>query len=119
MLDHGLDQPILGTDMGYFQVIFPGPGENIERIRVPEKQLLVTPAIEARLNDRQKQIMKKVTESGFVTRRWCVKQFQVANDTAGRDLKELKDMSLLIAEGKGRAVRYVAAVLQSTDIRPT
>ena len=38
MLDHGLDQPLLGTEMGYFQVTFPGPGENIERLRVPEKR---------------------------------------------------------------------------------
>ena len=36
MLDHGLDPPLLGTDMGYFQVTFPGPGDNIERLRVPE-----------------------------------------------------------------------------------
>ena len=43
MLDHGLDQPLIGTDMGYFQVTFIGPGENIERLRVPEKRLLVTP----------------------------------------------------------------------------
>ncbi len=38
MLDHGLDQPLLGSEMGYFQVTFPGPGENIERLRVPEKR---------------------------------------------------------------------------------
>jgi len=31
MLDHGLDQPVLGTDTGYFQITFPGPGDNIER----------------------------------------------------------------------------------------
>ncbi|MBI5896073.1 MAG: recombinase family protein, partial [Desulfobacterales bacterium] len=33
MLNHGLDQPLLSTEMGYFQVTFPGPGENIERLR--------------------------------------------------------------------------------------
>ena len=38
MLDHGLDQPLLGTDTGYFQVTFPGPGDNIERLRVPESR---------------------------------------------------------------------------------
>lgn len=36
MLNHGLDQPLLGTDTGYFQVIFPGPAENLDRIRAPE-----------------------------------------------------------------------------------
>ncbi|MDP2643502.1 MAG: helix-turn-helix domain-containing protein [Desulfobacterales bacterium] len=119
MLDHGLDPPLLGTDMGYFQITFPGPGENIEKLLIPEKRLLVTRAIEASLNDRQKQIMEHVLESGTVTRRWCVTEFQVANDTAGRDLKELKDLGLLTPEGKGRAVRYViGTTLQSTDDRP-
>ena len=107
MLDHGLDQPLLGTEMGYFQVTFPGPGENIERLRVPEKRLLVTPAVEAQLNDRQRRIVRHVLETGSVTRRWCVGEFQIANDTAGRDLKDLKDLGILTAEGKGRALRYV------------
>jgi ATP-dependent DNA helicase RecG len=112
MLDHGLDQPLIGTEMGYFQVTFPGPGEDIERLRVPEKRLMVTPSVEAQLNDRQKRIVRHVLETGAVTRRWCVAEFKVAIDTAGRDLKELKDLGLLAAEGKGRAVRYV---LRSTE----
>ncbi len=120
MLNHGLDQPLLSTEMGYFQVTFPGPGENIERLRVPERRLLVTQAIEAQLNDRQKQIMKQVLESGSVTRRWCVSQFQIANDTAGRDLKQLRELGLLIAEGKGRSVRYaIGTTFESTDNQPT
>ncbi len=116
MLDHGLEPPLLGTDMGYFQVIFQGPGENIERLRIPEKRLLVTPSVEAKLNERQKRIIQQVLMAGSVTRRWCVAQFKVANDTAGRDLKGLTDMGLLDAEGKGRAVSYVLP--KSTDNRP-
>lgn len=120
MLNHGLDQPLIGTDTGYFQVTFPGPGDNIERIRVPEKHLLVTPAVEARLNDRQKRIMKQVLEAGSVTRRWCVAEFKIANDTAGRDLKELKDLGLLAAEGQARALHYVLSTApKSTDNQPT
>ena len=119
MLDHGLDQPLIGTDTGYFQVTFPGPGDNIERLRVPEIQLLVTPSVEAKLNERQKRIIQQVLVAGSVTRRWCVAQFNVANDTAGRDLKGLADMGLLGAEGKGRAVSYVLPEpTKSTDNRP-
>ena len=120
MLDHGLNQPLLATETGYFQVIFPGPGDNIERITVPEKRLLVTPAIEARLNERQKRILKHVLENGSVTRAWCTGEFTVANDTAGRDLKALTDLGLLTSEGKGRAVHYVLPSFgESTDNRPT
>jgi len=119
MLDHGLEPPTLGTDMGYFQVIFQGPGDNIERLRVPEKRLLVTPAVEAKLNERQKRIIQQVLVAGSVTRRWCVAQFKIANDTAGRDLKGLTEMGLLDTEGKGRAVSYVLPIpAKSTDNRP-
>lgn len=107
MLNHGLDQPILGTDMGYFQITFPGPGENIDRLRVPEKRLLVTPAIEAQLNERQRKVMAEVLKSGFVSSGWLVKKLGVTYDTANRDLKGLAELKLLMRQGHGRAARYV------------
>jgi len=107
MLDHGLDQPILGTDMGYFQVIFPGPGENIERLRVPEKRLLVTPALEARLNERQKEMVLLLLQGEILTSRRCEEQFHITRDTAVRDFKLLMEFGLVKKEGKGRSVRYI------------
>ncbi|PKN28379.1 MAG: ATP-dependent DNA helicase [Deltaproteobacteria bacterium HGW-Deltaproteobacteria-21] len=119
MLDHGLDPPHLSTEMGYFQVTFQGPGDNIERLRIPEKRLMVTPSVEAKLNDRQKRIIQHALVTGSVTRRWCVAQFKIANDTAGRDLKGLVDLGLLSIEGKGRSVTYVLPdTTKSTDNRP-
>lgn len=57
MLNHGLDQPLLGTDTGYFQVTFPGPGENLNRIRVPEARLTITPAMSEReLQNRHEKL---------------------------------------------------------------
>jgi len=107
MLDHGLDQPLLGTDMGYFQVTFPGPGDNIERLRVPEKRLLVTPTVEAKLNERQRKALAEVLKSGFVSSGWFVKELGVTYDTANRDLKGLAELSILIRQGRGRAAKYV------------
>lgn len=107
MLNHGLDEPILSTEMGYFQITFPGPGENIERLRVPEKRLSVTPAIEAQLNERQKRIVKHVLESGSVTSGWCLKEFGVVYNTAYRDLDALVRLGLLKQEGSGRGTRYL------------
>jgi predicted HTH transcriptional regulator len=107
MLAHGLEQPLIGADTAYFQVTFPGPGENIERLRVPRQPLLVTPVVESSLNERQKSILAHVLEAGSVTRRWCVTEFGVASDTAGRDLKALTKLGLLVPEGRGRAARYV------------
>lgn len=107
MLNHGLDKPLIGTDTGYFQVTFPGPGENLDRILVPETRLLVTPAIEAQLNDRQKEIINYVLENGVATSGWCRKRFNVAYQTVYRDLNGLKDLGILKQEGAGRSTRYV------------
>jgi ATP-dependent DNA helicase RecG len=106
MLDHGLDQPLIGTDTGYFQVTFPGPGENLERLRLPTRRLVVTPAMEAELSERQRRILRHVAETGSVTRRWCVEELGVSPDTAGRDLKGLAEKGLLVARGRGRSVSY-------------
>ena len=53
--------------------------------------------------------------AGAVTRGWCVAEFGVANDTAGRDLKALTELGLIEPQGKGRAARYV---IRSTGSRP-
>jgi len=106
MLNHGLDQPLLGTDTGYFQVTFPGPGENLDRLRVPEARLTVTPAMEARLSERQKKIVAQAARDGVVTNRWCVQHLKVVKDTAHRDLLELVELGLLVRTGRGRSVAY-------------
>jgi len=117
MLDHGLDEPKIEQQDGFFVVTLPGPAGNFDRIKTPAMATgPVTPAIEAQLNERQKRIFARVMAEGMVTRGWCVTEFGVANDTAGRDLKGLTELGLLVLVGKGRAVRYVA---KTTDNRPT
>ncbi|MCD6306205.1 MAG: DUF4062 domain-containing protein [Deltaproteobacteria bacterium] len=107
MLDHGLDQPLLGTDMGYFQVTFPGPGDDISRLRVPEDRLLVTPAVEAKLNKRQREILAHILSEGAVTNRWCRARFNVVYNTAYRDLQGLVGLGLIEPVGSGRSAKYV------------
>jgi predicted HTH transcriptional regulator len=117
MLNHGLAEPVIAQQDGFFVVTLPGPAGNYDRIRTPENAGgLVTPAVEAQLNERQKRIMAQVLATGAVTRGWCVSEFDVANDTAGRDLKTLTELGLLEVQGKGRAVRYVT---KPTGNRPT
>lgn len=117
MLDHGLDEPVIAQQDGFFVVTLPGPAGNFDRIKTPAMVTgPVTPAIEARLNERQKRIIARVAAEGTVTRGWCVTEFNVANDTAGRDLKALIEMGLLEMVGKGRAVHYIA---KTTGNRPT
>jgi ATP-dependent DNA helicase RecG len=107
MLNHGLDQPLIGTDTGYFQVAFPGPGENIERIRVPEARLLVTRAVEAQLNERQKRMILLLTQGEQLTSRRCEKDFGVTRETTAQDFRLLVKLGVAKREGKGRSTRYV------------
>ena len=95
MLNHGLAAPAFTEQDGYFVVTFPGPHGNYDRLKVPAGAMgLVTPSLEAQLNERQKKIVVHVQKAGVVTRGWCVARFKVANDTAGRDLKELTELGV-------------------------
>jgi predicted HTH transcriptional regulator len=107
MLDHGLNPPTIAAEMGYFQLIFQGPGDNIERLRAPEKRLLVTPTIESQLTERQKRILLHVLETGSVTTGWCIETFSIVRDTAHRDLAALVGLGVLVPRGSGRGAKYV------------
>jgi predicted HTH transcriptional regulator len=108
MLNHGLDAPAFSEQDGYFVVTFPGPNGNYDRIKVPEGVVgLVTPAIEAQLNDRQRKILIEVQKTGSVTSGWCRKFFGVALLTVQRDLAGLIDLGLVERKGKGRGACYI------------
>ncbi|MDO8804264.1 MAG: helix-turn-helix domain-containing protein [Elusimicrobiota bacterium] len=109
MLDHGLDQPILSADMGYFQITFPGPGNNVKRLRVPADGAgkIVPPSVEGKLNDRQKKILAHLLNEGFVTSGWCRKHLPVVYDTIRRDLLSLIGLGVIKPQGQGRSTRYV------------
>jgi predicted HTH transcriptional regulator len=107
-LDHGLDAPAFAEQDGYFVVTFHGPSGDYDRLKVPEGAVgLITPAVEAQLNERQKKIVLEVQQRGLVTSGWCRKHLPVVYDTIRRDLLGLVELGLLQPEGKGRSVRYV------------
>jgi len=112
MVNHGLDQPLLGTDSGYFQVIFPGPGENLERLRAPTSipGALVTPAAEAQLNERQKKMVALLVAGEKLTSRRCEEEFGITRDTAARDFGLLMELGVATRQGSGRSTSYVLAV---------
>ena len=109
MLNHGLDQPLLGTDTGYFQVTFPGPGENLDRLRVPVSipGALVTPAIEAQLNERQTKMLALLAAGEKLTSRRCEQEFGITRDTAARDFALLMELGLAARQGRGRSTSYI------------
>ena len=113
MLNHGLDAPLYGQQDGFFVVTFHGPNGNYERLKLPEGATgLITTAVEAQLNDRQKKIMIQAQKEGFVTSGWCGKTFHVAYQTVYRDLTGLLKLELIEAIGRGRSTRYVPKTRQ-------
>jgi predicted HTH transcriptional regulator len=106
MLNHGLDIPIIGTDTGYFQVTFPGPGDNTDRLHVPEQMLQVTPAVEAKLNERQRKMMQLLVQGKELTSRECEDEFSVTRAVTSADFRKLVEMGLAEKVGGGRSTRY-------------
>ncbi len=109
MLNHGLDQPVIGTDTGYFQVVFPGPAEDLDRLRIPASApgLLVTPTIEAQLNERQRRMVARLVAGEQLTSRRCEEEYGVTRDTAARDFNLLIKLGLATRKGRGRSTNYV------------
>jgi predicted HTH transcriptional regulator len=106
MLDHGLDKPVIGTDTGYFQVVFPGPGDDIERLKIPDDRLRVTPAIEAELNERQRRMLKWLVEGRELTSRKCEMEFEISRTVTASDFRKLVELGLAERIGAGRSTRY-------------
>ena len=106
MLNHGLDQPLLGTDTGYFQVTFPGPGDDVDRIRVPETRLVVTPAVEGQLSKRQKNMVSRLIEGEELTNRRCQKLYRISPQAVYEDFQKLVGLGIIHKVGSGRSTRY-------------
>jgi len=109
MIDHGLDQPRLATDTGYFQVIFSGPGNDLKRLRIPAGQTgqTVPPSVEEQLSERQKKMAALMVKGEELTSQKCEKLFAVTRDTANRDFVRLIELGIAEKKGAGRATRYV------------
>lgn len=109
MLNHGLDRPALGTQDGYFEVTFYGPGDDLERLKVPSNPggVLIEPAVEAQLNERQREIVQLLLDGHELNSRFCEERFNVTRDTTSRDFRELIALKLAKRVGAGRSTRYV------------
>jgi predicted HTH transcriptional regulator len=107
MLNHGLDAPAFSEQDGYFVVTFPGPNGNYDRIKTPESAAgLVSPAVEAQLNDRQKKMVAMLVAGEELTSRRCEAEFQVTRPVTAKDLGLLVKLGLAQKVASGRSTRY-------------
>jgi len=108
MLDHGLDPPKLAAKSGFFEVILPGPGEDLARLRVRANAVgqFIEPSVESKLSERQKRMVALLAEGEELSSRRCEQEFGISRDTANRDFKLLLRLGLARKEGAGRSTRY-------------
>ena len=107
MLNHGLDEPKIDQQDGYFVVTLTGPAGNYDRIKTPsDASGPITPAMEAQLNDRQRRMVALIVNGERLTSRRCEKEFGVTRDTAARDFSLLVKLGIAERTGRGRSVSY-------------
>jgi len=71
----------------------------------PERR--ITPPAEQKLNDRQTKALEYARKHGQITNRDYQKLCDISRRQAIKDLSDLVEKSVLIKDGKGRAVRYL------------
>jgi ATP-dependent DNA helicase RecG len=113
MLNHGLEEPAIAQQDGFFVVTLPGPAGNFDRIRVPESSVgPVTPAVEAALTERQKKMVAILSAGEELTSRRCETEFGISRPIAARDFAELMRLGLAKRIGSGRSTRYRAPIVR-------
>jgi predicted HTH transcriptional regulator len=108
MINHGLEPPTLASDSGYFQVIFTGPGNDMDRLLpAASVELLIQPSVEQQLTERQKKMVELLAAGERLASRECERLFGVTRDTANRDFGALLKLGVIEAIGAGRSRAYV------------
>jgi hypothetical protein len=108
MLDHGLSAPEYDLTEGYFRVTLKGPGDDLNRLRVPSGVGTgIPPAIEERLTDRQRDILARMTAGEKITSALCMALYSITRQAVNADFKKLLDLELIERVGAGRATHYV------------
>ncbi len=103
MLEHGLDAPRFAYEEDYFVVTLPGPGDNLDRVRVPVTR---DDKILAHLSERQQRIVEQAILNGAVTASWCVENLNISRNTAFLELNALLELGSLSRVGQGRGTKY-------------
>jgi predicted HTH transcriptional regulator len=107
MLNHGLNAPTYAFRDGYFCVTLKGPGSNLGRLSVPDRERNAPAQMEDRLTERQKKMAKVLAKGHPLTSGKCQEMFRISNVTAVRDLAFLVEIGIAKQEGKGRSTRYI------------
>jgi len=117
MIDHGLNRPSFSLDDGCVVVTLFGPGDDMDRIRLPGMQSQIAPSVEKALTERQKELTTLLLSGQELTSQWCQERYRITRQAVNKDFKILCSVGIARMVGAGRAVRYVAAPMESSTNR--
>lgn len=107
MLNHGLAAPEISQQDGFFTVTLRGPAGDYDRLKVPAGAALTVPAaVEARLTERQREMMAVLANGEILTSKKVQQRFKISAPVAHEDFKRLIAEGLIEKLGAGRATRY-------------
>jgi len=107
MLNHGLDEPIISQEDGFFVVTLPGPAGRYDRLTVPAGVTgAITPAVEAKLSDRQREMVKSLVGGEDLVGGACEERFKVTRPVITKDFARLVELGIAVKLGRGRSTRY-------------
>jgi predicted HTH transcriptional regulator len=108
MLNHGLDEPRIDQQDGFFIVTLPGPTGNYDRLKTSANASgLITPAVEAQLNKRQRSMVTRLMRGEELTSGECQRRYKVSAQALHRDFQKLVSLGIAKTTGSGRSARYV------------
>jgi predicted HTH transcriptional regulator len=108
MLDHGLDAPDYDMIDGYFRVSLKGPGDDLDRLRIPAGTPSgIPPAVEEQLSDRQRDILARLAEGQQISSAQCMSLYGISRQAINADFSKLLGFAVIQRVGAGRSTHYV------------
>lgn len=104
----GLDRHRLREQDGYLELVLPGPGEDLGRLKIPPSKLgaILPQKLTAQLNERQQKMAELLASGVTLTSRFCEEEFGVSRQTSSADFALLIKLEIAARIGSGRSTAY-------------
>jgi len=104
----GLDHHRLREADGYLELVLPGPGDDLGRLKIPPSKLgaVLPQKLTAQLNERQQKMAELLASGVTLTSRFCEEEFRVSRQTSSADFALLIKLKIASRIGSGRSTSY-------------
>jgi ATP-dependent DNA helicase RecG len=104
----GLDRHRLREADGYLELVLPGPGDDLGRLKIPPSKLgaILPQKLTAQLNERQQKMAELLASGKTLTSRFCEDTFGVSRQTSSADFALLIKLKIATRIGDGRSTAY-------------